>query len=329
MALDKVIDSAQLNAGMQATADAIRKKTGGAEPIVWDSTNGFKTAVEGIQAGGGGDEWFNDGNTHIWITLPEGRTSPKVCVCPNGVVTVDWGDGTTPDTLTGTNTNKYVETPAHEYANAGDYVITLTVDGEMGITQNGGGVILCHGYFSGDLNHSYRTSVKRIEIGNGVTHLGDHSFQHVYSLASVKILDSTTRFSQSIFDSCYTLSSFEIPNGVTDITRDMFYHCYSLSSITIPSSVTSIGQSAFAGCYSLASITIPGGVTNINASTFSSCYCMRYIDFTEHSAVPTLKNTNAFRDIPADCEIRVPAALVDDWKAATNWATYADKIVGV
>jgi hypothetical protein len=25
----------------------------------------------------------------------------------------------------------------------------------------------------------------------------------------------------------------------------------------------------------------------------------------------------------------VPAALVDEWKAATNWSTYADKIVGV
>lgn len=55
MALDKVIDSAQLDAGMKATADAIREKTGSTGPIVWDSANGFKTAVEGIQAGGGDD----------------------------------------------------------------------------------------------------------------------------------------------------------------------------------------------------------------------------------------------------------------------------------
>ena len=39
--------------------------------------------------------------------------------------------------------------------------------------------------------------------------------------------------------------------------------------------------------------------------------------------------TNAFNDISADCEIRVPAALADEWKDATNWSTYADHIVGV
>lgn len=55
MALDKVIDSGKLNAGMTATADAIRKKTGGADPIEWNEETGFESAVEGIQAGGSGD----------------------------------------------------------------------------------------------------------------------------------------------------------------------------------------------------------------------------------------------------------------------------------
>ena len=56
---------------------------------------------------------------------------------------------------------------------------------------------------------------------------------------------------------------------------------------------------------------------------------MKYYDFSTHTSVPTLSNTNAFTDIPADCEIRVPAALYDSWKSATNWSTYASKIVGV
>ena len=33
--------------------------------------------------------------------------------------------------------------------------------------------------------------------------------------------------------------------------------------------------------------------------------------------------------IAADCQIRVLASLVDAWKTATNWSTYADHIVGV
>ena len=53
MAFDKVIDSALLDAGMTATANALRKKAGGSAPIAWDSANGFKAAVEGIDTEGG------------------------------------------------------------------------------------------------------------------------------------------------------------------------------------------------------------------------------------------------------------------------------------
>lgn len=53
MAFDKVIDSTKLNAGMTATANAIRAKTGGTSPIAWDDETGFKTAVEVISNGGG------------------------------------------------------------------------------------------------------------------------------------------------------------------------------------------------------------------------------------------------------------------------------------
>lgn len=53
MAYDKIVDSAKLDAGMTATANAIRAKTGGTGAIPWDSATGFKTAVEAIQTGGG------------------------------------------------------------------------------------------------------------------------------------------------------------------------------------------------------------------------------------------------------------------------------------
>lgn len=58
MAFDTVVDSTKLFAGMTATANAIRKKTGSTDPIEWDASNGFKSAVEGIEAGGGGEEVY-------------------------------------------------------------------------------------------------------------------------------------------------------------------------------------------------------------------------------------------------------------------------------
>ena len=111
-------------------------------------------------------------------------------------------------------------------------------------------------------------------------------------------------------------------------TRNRTYQ-NAVQRVEIGSGVTSIGTYAFNYCYSLASITIPDGVTSINAYVFRDCCGVRYYDFTNHTAVPTLSNTNAFVGIPADCEIRVPAALAEEWKAATNWSTYADYIVGV
>ena len=51
MALDKVVDSAALDAGMTLVANAIRGKTGTTDPLLWP--DGFITAISGIETGGG------------------------------------------------------------------------------------------------------------------------------------------------------------------------------------------------------------------------------------------------------------------------------------
>lgn len=61
MALDKVIDSAALDAGMTAVADAIRAKAGTTEPLAWP--DGFITAISGIETGGGGASWVTISET--------------------------------------------------------------------------------------------------------------------------------------------------------------------------------------------------------------------------------------------------------------------------
>ena len=120
-----------------------------------------------------------------------------------------------------------------------------------------------------------------------------------------------------------------MPNGVISIEQEAFRYCYSLSSIIMPNGVTSIKQSVFADCSSISSITKPDDIESIEGYAFDRCYSVAFYDFTACTFVPTLSDTTAFRDIAADCQIRVPASLVDEWKAATNWATYADHIVGV
>ena len=284
----------------------------------------------GGSGGGGDDEWFNDGDTHIWITLQEGRTSPMLGVCPKGTVTVDWGDGTAPDVLTGTSTSTVKWTPNHNYAEPGNYVIRLTVDGEMGfIGSSPYSCILRYGSSSDNRNYVYQDSVTKIEMGIGVTSIGSYAFYGCHSLASITISDSVTSIDSSAFYNCYSLASITISDSVTSIGSYAFSNCYSLAPITIPDSVTSIGSNAFSNCYSLASITIPDSVTSIGSYAFNQNYGARFYDFSIHTAVPALSGTNAFAKIPSDCEIRVPAALYNEWIAAENWSTYASQIVAV
>ena len=298
----------------------------------------------------------DDGKTRVYIRLEDGRTSPMLGCCPNGTVTVDWGDGTTPDVLTGTSTSTVQWTPTHEYAAPGDYVILLTVDGSMRFygsnSSNQYSGILRYTSGGDNRNRTYQNAVQRIEIGDGVTSIGDYAFKNCYSLSNIVIPDSVTGIKSGAFSQCYSLSNVVIPDGVTSIANGTFYQCYSLSDISIPYGITSIGINGFYQCYSLSDIVIPDGVTSIGNYTFYQCYslsnvvipdsvtsisdytfsncsCVRYYDFSHHAAVPTLSSTNAFTNISADCEIRVPAALVDEWKSATNWTKYADYIVGV
>ena len=297
----------------------------------------------------------DDGKTRIYIRLHEGRTSPMLGCCPNGTVTVDWGDGTTPDTLTGTSTTTVKWTPNHAYAAPGDYVIKLTVDGEMRFSgetgTNLGSRALVFSSVADGRNTVYQNSVQKIEIGFGIGVIGFAAFQNCYSLASVTIPNGVTSIERYAFQNCYSLAWATIPNSVTNIESHAFSKCYSLCSVTISSgmtsisnmtfescyslawatisnSVTSIGNSVFDDCYSLAWATIPNSVTNIGSYTFADCRGAAFFDFTAATTVPTLSGY-AFNNIPADCEIRVPASLVDEWKAATNWSTYADHIVGV
>ena len=368
---------------------------------------GWNWSLDGIKAMGravevGAMYITDDGKTRIYIHLEDGRTSPMLGCCPNGTVTVDWGDGTEPDTLTGTSTSTVQWTPTHEYGAAGEYVIKLTVDGSMGLAGSGSSnqysYLLRYSSGGDGRNLVYQSAIEKVEIGDGVTSIGSNAFRSFsllsaitipvgvtsigsnafrscYSLSAITIPVGMTSIDGYAFNSCYSLSAITIPDGVTSIDSYAFYncsslsaitipvgvtsidgsafqYCYSLSAITIPVGVTSIGSNAFYNCYSLSAITIPVGVTSIGSNAFRSCsslsaitipvgvtsidgsafhYCtgVRYYDFTHHTTVPTLSNTDAFNGISADCEIRVPAALADEWKAATNWATYANYIVGV
>lgn len=248
----------------------------------------------------------DDGKTRIYITLQEGRTSPRLCIYPKGTVTVDWGDGTTPDTLTGTNISYVRWTPVHEYSAPGDYVISLTIDGTAALRGKYSDALSILNYTNAkdDRNSIYHNAITKVQVGDNVaalddgvfytciclkditipssvTSIGQRAFSACYSLTGVVVPSNVTSVSVGAISSCTALSNVSLPAGITDIGDSAFGYNGSLRTIRLPLSVTSIGSNAFDTCISLQSIRLPAGVTSIGEYAFNSCVAFVSITLPE------------------------------------------------
>ena len=290
-----------------------------------------------------------DGKTHVFINILEYDPSYETTLyfghtTASGQTVIDWGDGSPTETASGIIMAEH----SHTYANSGKYEVTLdTVSGVMsviGTDSNRAGT-----HFSGSGTYArnltrieeirfstkasigsyafcYCYSLQSVTIPEGVTSIGNYAFSYCCALQSVIIPDSVTSIGSYAFSYCYVLQSVTIPEGVTSIGNNAFRHCYVLQSVTIPDSVTSIESSAFSNCYTLQSVTIPEGVTSIGNNAFNNdCAISSY--HIRSMAPPTLSNTNAFNGISIETVFYVPAASLEAYKTATNWSTYADRMV--
>jgi len=106
-----------------------------------------------------------------------------------------------------------------------------------------------------------------------------------------------------------------------------FYNCSSLDTINFPNA-TSIGQYAFRSCSNLYTVDFPV-ITSIGNYAFNSCSNLTTLILRNTETVALLNNANSLGSTPIASGtgyIYVPRALVDSYKAATNWSTYANKI---
>lgn len=294
----------------------------------------------------------SDNSIKVYIRLNDGKLSPTLIINVQGTATIDWGDNSEINTISGYNIVQGQFT-GHTYSKGGDYVIKVTPadsNVKFGLqgTSNGRNII-CGGNDNVVNNRAYNNSVYKIEMGDNVERYSDNCFTNLTSLESVTLSRGVTSLPQKIGYYVNRIKCFVIPdtvtslgdyfcasqpgikkvimnNNVTTLPAYMFSSTQYLSSIIIPSSVTTLSNGTFYNIFTISSVIVPKRVMTIGDYTFGTMNSLMLLDFSNHEQIPTISNTT-FQNLNSDAKIIVPDDLYDDWIVASNWSTYASQII--
>ena len=181
-------------------------------------------------------------------------------------------------------------------------------------------------------------------IPNATT-LGEYAFRGCANLNSLNLLKVASMGSNAFYG-CRLLPEISFPL-LTTVPSSAFYNCSELATLDLPKVirifdsafcntkvtalnfplVTSVGSSAFSNCSSLSTAKFPKA-TSIGSSAFSSCSSMSSLivgtELGDETAICTLGGTSS---LPSSIgAIYVPYTLQEQYKTATNWSSFADKI---
>lgn len=298
----------------------------------------------------------SDGKTRLYIKI-DNQTRKDLTLnlyqAKAEDISVDWGDGSAAETSASTMGFSL----SHVYESAGNYVITLTIKNKtaIGIKYGTAKQLLSGDGINPDssvyASNIYTNSLIKVELGDNIDAIGEETFYGCQNLESINIPKSMATIKAECFNDCQKLRWFSNMHaafvynfatrssglaratfgggGTAYGTASAFNKCLNLRRAAYPSKYTAVGSNDFAGCSSLVEVVFNGNITKIDGAAFQNCYALKKLDFTNNTAVPSLASFTSLSNVPKDVEILVPAALAEEWKAATNWVTYADNIKGV
>lgn len=160
--------------------------------------------------------------------------------------------------------------------------------------------------------------IRRVDVGQGITSIGENSFCWAKKLEEVKLPNTLLEINDGAFWNCEGLKTVEIPESVQVIGNSVFWCCYNLQNVLLPNYGTIIGRRAFAWCKNLEkmelpydlkiiseeiffqceklkSVRIPFLVEKIKTGAFEGCKSLHSIRISDNTVI----EENAFRGCPA------------------------------
>lgn len=166
----------------------------------------------------------------------------------------------------------------------------------------------------------WRSTLRTVEIGNGMTSIPDYMFDSCSKLSSVTISDNVEIIGGATFYAC-VFSNIQLPGNLKTIGPSAFQQS-KLKNIQIPQSVTSIGDAAFHYCLELDGIVVEEG----NSIYDSREGCNAIIETSTNMLLRGCNNTvipdgivgiskNAFAGCPDLTSLTMPKTLnsIGDW----------------
>lgn len=165
-------------------------------------------------------------------------------------------------------------------------------------------------------------------IPNTVTSIGRSAFYDCANLTNITIPTSVTTIEEAAFYRCRKLREVEIPDMVTTIGEAAFTLCQGLVSVKIPDNVVSLGKEAFEYCHDIKTLVLGSSLADIGDNAFHNCYNLKEIT-VKATTPPTCGTKGVFTGVNKDvCELIVPSASVDLYKAAFEWKDFKNIILG-
>lgn len=288
MAVDKLVDSTQLDADLTSIANAIRTKGGTSASLAFPA--GFVSAVQAIPTG-----ITPTGTKSITITA-NGTTTEDVSAYANAQITAN-----VPNTYAASDEGKVVSNGAlvaqgSDTVTANDtydttLINSLTVNVQGGATTPDGAYDAYNSYAASKvcptIAHLTGTGIMTLLFGVRTSGNYNTTLQEVYAPNVTAVAAygwNGGAITGGCFYNCSALKTAYFPLLAGSPGQDFFRGCTNLENLTMPNVTDLSYASIFFDCKKLTTLVFSKiAVTNIGNSVFRGCTALTAVDLTSNT----------------------------------------------